>query len=223
MLVVISAFLVISCASSKEEDWWETQQKLKTEKEAEASKPVEEPPAAEEAPKEPAPEAPPPPTEEPVAMAEPVPLPPPPPPPEPKAESEPAWSSMNLGEPIEISRATGVAPGVASISPYRAVQIAVMASPHQPQAADRMVTVLGLHRSEQLEATMGRRVELAFVSRSSQSHGPTTQIRYRQGFVKVALRLAAMLPQKQEVLQMSPAEQRESVVDVMIYLGDSVR
>lgn len=223
ILMLIGAVFLLApgCSSQEEEDWWEKQKKAEeeaklAEAEEPAEKPVEEPPLETAEPKvesgslveaEPMP-------------SEPEPTPPPPVEPEPDDQLQPP---PNFTTPSDISRAEGVMPGAAGADPNRPVQVAILASPRQPQAGNRVATIMGLYQQERLEKSLGRKVELAYISQSSRRNGPNTRIRYRKGFVKVAIRLAALLPHKQEIRQMNPDEQRETVVDVMIYLGDSVR
>jgi len=217
------ALFFAACSSSQEEDYWDSVEKQQAEEEAmaEEAKP-EEPPKAEEPADKPMEE--PPAAKEEAAMMEQPPPPPEEPPMEPVKEQKVEEQPLpRFGAPAAVSRAFGPAPGVASADPTRPVQIAIMASPRQPNAGNRMATTMGLYHKEKLEKSLGRKVELAFISRSERLHGPKSRIRYRRGFVQVAIQLAAMLPDQQEIRQMTPTEQGEAVVDVMIYLGDTVR
>jgi len=213
LLVLVGlAVLLTSCSSTKEEDWWEIRQKeqqaeqakAEAEKQKEEAKPEE--PKEEVAKEEPKPkEEEPKPEPEPVAVAE----------PEPKPEPEP------VAEKPEGLLFKDVFPR--DFQMMKPLRIGILSSPKNPAMGEKVAFGLTEIQGFQLESRLGRKVEVAYISRSSRLNGNNTQIRYRPLYLREAMHIAAAMPKDQVVASMNPGELKKQGVDLVIYLSDMLR
>jgi hypothetical protein len=74
-----------------------------------------------------------------------------------------------------------------------------------------------------LSKAVGKPIKVAYLSRTNGGARPANLVRYRVGTLKAALQLADLLPGDQLVEPMSPEESAQHEVDVLIYLGTSVK
>ena len=230
--IAISLFFLLiiifpSCSGAQEEDdYWSNIEKKKdqeqTEEEdvlAESDVPKEEPEKTEGDPPPVSPDPgqaqgavaqPPPPEIEPVML--------PPPSTETMSSVPETTSQQDDGEGIPYQEAFPE-----DFKKEQPVRIAVLSSPARPAAGQRIGMILGKFQKKRLEKALGRKVMVAYVSRSTKKHGENTIIRYRPDFLKAAIQVAAVLPKNQVVEAMQPSDMALHEVDVIVYLGDRIR
>ena len=103
------------------------------------------------------------------------------------------------------------------------VNVAVLSSPNRVSEAERVAMMLSTFQNRRLEAMIGQPVEVAYVSQSTRPHTTQTIIRYREGFLKAAVQIAAILPFEQVVEPMTADEANRDSIDVIIYVGLSLQ
>jgi hypothetical protein len=103
------------------------------------------------------------------------------------------------------------------------LRIGILGDPRQPDKGQRLAAKLAERDRIVLERDLGRPLLLSFVALDSKDSGAVTQVRFRAGYVKAALRVAQSTPDIQAVLPMTPQEALSSGVDVLILVGRDLR
>jgi hypothetical protein len=103
------------------------------------------------------------------------------------------------------------------------VRVAVLYRQGQEQAAIGIATVIDTYQNEKLSQGVGKPVQVAYISRAQLDAQAGNLVRYRVGMLKAALQLATVLPGDQALEPMSEEEGAHAAVDVIIYLGASLR
>lgn len=102
------------------------------------------------------------------------------------------------------------------------IRVGLLASPVNPAMGERIAVIIGKFHRQRIESSLGQRVQISFVSRSSSRNGPKTVIHYRPDYLKAALKVAAVMP-GQEVVERMSGEELERTVDIIVYLGDRMK
>ncbi|MBI4081333.1 MAG: hypothetical protein HY423_01855 [Candidatus Lambdaproteobacteria bacterium] len=165
-----------------------------------------------------------------AAPAQPPPPPPPtppPPPPEPTVPrefsrgSEKPWAGMPPPPPQPTIPFDQAFPGERAVEvPLR---IGILGDPRQPEQGRRLAVKLDEHDRTALERDLGRPILLSFVALAARDAGAVTQVRFRAGFLKAALRVAEATSASQAVQPMTSQEALLSGVDVLILVGRGLR
>jgi hypothetical protein len=103
--------------------------------------------------------------------------------------------------------------------PERVLRIAVLGAPSQRSASDRVGVMLSSGGPDGLEKALGVAVRITFLSQTEGRASRLTRVRYRDKYLKAALRVARSIPQAQKVEPMSSAEADRHEVDVLVYVG----
>jgi len=103
--------------------------------------------------------------------------------------------------------------------PDRVVRIAVLGAPSQRGASERIGTMLATGGQDGLEKSLGVAVRILFLSQTEGRASRLTRVRYRDKYLKAALRVARSIPQSQKVEPMKEEEADRYGVDVLVYVG----
>ena len=98
-------------------------------------------------------------------------------------------------------------------------RIAILHSAGDRKKAEAITLVLNKFRRKELEKNLGGVVEVVNFSRAEARSIRRGKIFYRKGYLKAAILLARIVPEKQTVLPMSPETEANTIVDVEIHLS----
>ncbi len=106
----------------------------------------------------------------------------------------------------------------------RPLRIAVLSSPTRPNLGQRVAfLMMGIYQRDKLERSVGRRVEIAYVSQSNRAHRGKSVIHYRPDFIKAAIMVASIMPGEQRVEPMNETQRERRGVDIIIFVGEEIR
>jgi hypothetical protein len=103
------------------------------------------------------------------------------------------------------------------------VRVAVL-SHDAPLAKGRQVALLvGTYDRDRIEARLGRAVKIMYVAETTHPLARASEVHYRKNYLSAAETVAQTMPAQQWIAPMTPAEQSQPNVDVVIHIGKDYR